>query len=96
MKIVWLWDYKNDFLTFIKMYNHTIVFSQVMYMAEFCSNSYLCVLKHAAKKVESPAYLLSSLFLDNVFKSYAKTRNNIYDLGLNIVQSQAVMGNLDF
>ena len=29
------------------------------------------------QKVELPTYLMSSLFLDSVFKSYAKTRNNV-------------------
>jgi len=57
--------------------------------------TFTSVFSSMLQKVESSAYLMSSLFLDNVFNSYAKTRNNVYvyDLGLNNVQSQAVMGN---
>jgi len=45
MKVGMLLDYKkNDFLTFSQIYNHTIVFSPVLYVAEFCCHTDVCLL----------------------------------------------------
>ena len=68
------------------MYNHTIVFSQ----SGIWQNSLAAVtsvFSSMQQKVESSAYLMSSLVLDNTFQFYAKSRNNVFDLGLDIVQS---------
>jgi len=54
------------------------MFSPVLYMVKF-QNSNVALTSEfpGTKRVESSANLTSSLLLDNVFKSEAKTRNNV-------------------
>ena len=71
-----VWDYKKTISLLLARF--VII---LLYLAQSCtwqnSVATLTCVFSGTKRVESSAHLMSSLFPDNVFKSCAKTKNNV-------------------